>query len=76
MCIRDRAGLGVVILLNWIRVFALVLTGYFNRDLVEFSHVYIWQGVLILGTVLVWLGWANYSLRFENQLAAGPEKPA
>ncbi len=60
-------GLAIVIALNWVRVFALVLTGYFNPAIVEFSHVYVWQGVLILGTVLVWLGWANYSLRLEER---------
>ncbi len=66
------AGLAIVVALNWVRVFALVLTGYFNPEIVEFSHVYVWQGVLILGTVLVWLGWANYALRLEGR---GPPTP-
>ena len=61
------AGLAIVVALNWVRVFALVLTGYFDRSILEFSHVYIWQGVLIFGTVLVWIAWANYALRLEQR---------
>jgi exosortase/archaeosortase family protein len=53
------AALAALIVLNWLRVVALVLTGYLDRELFDLTHVYAWQGALILGTMVVWLMWAN-----------------
>jgi len=46
-------------LVNLIRVVALFLTGVYFRDLFDASHTTIWQTVVILFGVLLWIFWAN-----------------
>jgi len=54
-------GLGVVViqLINLIRVVALFLTGAYLPKLFDSSHTVIWQTVVILSAVLLWIFWAN-----------------
>jgi exosortase H (IPTLxxWG-CTERM-specific) len=61
---RSRlAGLGLGILaiqiVNLIRVVALFLTGVYFPKLFDTSHTVIWQTVVILAGVLLWIYWAN-----------------
>ena len=66
------AGLGLGILaiqaVNLVRVVALFLTGVYFPRIFDTSHTVIWQTVVILFGVLLWIFWAN---RF-----AAPAAPA
>lgn len=65
-------GLGIGILaiqaVNLIRVVALFLTGVYFPALFDASHTVVWQTLVILSGVLLWIFWAN---RF-----AAPAEPA
>jgi len=66
------AGLGIGILaiqvVNLIRVVALFLTGVYFPRIFDTSHTVIWQTIVILFGVMLWIFWAN---RF-----AAPAEPA
>lgn len=70
---RSR-GLGLVLgilaiqLVNLVRVVVLFLTGAYFPKLFDTSHTVIWQTVVILFSVLLWIYWVN---RF-----AAPRQPA
>jgi exosortase H (IPTLxxWG-CTERM-specific) len=46
-------------LVNLVRVVALFLTGVYFPKLFDSSHTVIWQTVVILSGVLLWILWAN-----------------
>ena len=64
-------GLGflAIQLVNLIRVVALFLTGVYLPKLFDSSHTVIWQTVVILSGVLLWILWAN---RFAGAPSSGP----
>jgi exosortase/archaeosortase family protein len=62
-------GLVTIAVINFGRVVALTLTNFWYRQVFEFTHMYLFQGILVLVTTAIWLVWANYALR----LGAGPE---
>jgi exosortase H (IPTLxxWG-CTERM-specific) len=66
-------GLGVVAIqiVNLIRVVALFLTGVYFPRIFASSHTVIWQTIVILFGVLLWIFWAN---RFAAP--AAPAEPA
>src|SRR5436305_3591793 len=57
------AGLGLGILaiqaINLVRVVALFLTGVYFPKIFDTSHTVIWQTIVILFGVLLWIFWAN-----------------
>src|SRR3954453_11223456 len=57
------AGLGIGILaiqvVNLVRVVALFLTGVYFPRIFDTSHTVIWQTVVILFGVVLWIFWAN-----------------
>ena len=65
-------GIGIVAIqvVNLIRVVALFLTGIYFPKLFDASHTVIWQTLVILSGVLLWIFWAN---RFA---APAPAEPA
>lgn len=54
-------GLGLVAIqgINLVRVVALYLTGAYLPSLFDASHTVIWQTLVILSGVLLWLLWAS-----------------
>jgi exosortase H (IPTLxxWG-CTERM-specific) len=54
-------GLGILAiqLVNLVRVVALFLTGVYFPKIFDTSHTVIWQTVVILFGVLLWIFWAN-----------------
>lgn len=54
-------GLGLVAIqiVNLIRVVALYLTGAYWPKLFDTSHTVVWQSIVILFGVLLWIYWAN-----------------
>ena len=45
--------------INLVRVVALFLTGTYLPKLFNASHTVIWQSIVILASVLLWIYWAN-----------------
>jgi len=64
-------GLGILAIqvVNLIRVVALFLTGTYFPKLFDASHTVIWQTLVILSGVLLWIFWAN---RFAAPVPAEP----
>ena len=62
-------GILAIQVVNLIRVVALFLTGAYFPKLFDTSHTVIWQTVVILFGVLLWIFWAN-------RFAAPPREPA
>jgi exosortase H (IPTLxxWG-CTERM-specific) len=52
-------GFAVIQLVNLIRVVALFLTGVYFPRLFDSSHTVVWQTIVILSAVVLWLVWAN-----------------
>lgn len=54
-------ALGIVAIqaVNLVRVVALFLTGAYLPDLFDASHTVVWQSVVILAAVLLWILWAD-----------------
>lgn len=65
-------GIVVIQLVNLIRVVALYLTGAYWPKLFDSSHTVIWQTVVILTAVLLWLWWAG---RLPAQSSDRPAEP-
>jgi exosortase H (IPTLxxWG-CTERM-specific) len=61
-------GILAIQIVNLIRVVALFLTGVYFPRIFDTSHTVIWQTIVILVGVLLWIFWAN---RF-----AAPAEPA
>lgn len=64
-------GLGIVAIqiVNLIRVVVLFLTGVYFPKIFDTSHTVIWQTIVILFGVMLWIYWAN-------RFAAPPAEPA
>lgn len=52
-------GLVAIQIVNLIRVVALFLTGVYFPKLFDSSHTVIWQTIVILSAVVLWIVWAN-----------------
>jgi exosortase H (IPTLxxWG-CTERM-specific) len=68
---RDRlvglaAGFAAVQALNVVRIISLFYLGQWNREWFEFAHHYLWQGLIMLDVLVVFLVWARY---FPQRLA-------
>jgi exosortase H (IPTLxxWG-CTERM-specific) len=62
-------GIVAIQVVNLIRVVALFLTGAYFPRIFDTSHTVIWQTIVILFGVLLWIYWAN-------RFAAPPTEPA
>jgi len=60
----------MIFLLNQVRIVSLYLIGLYFPSLFKETHLYVWQTLLITATLVVWVAWADWSLR--NQQAATP----
>lgn len=65
-------GILAIQLVNLIRVVALFLTGVYFPRIFDTSHTVIWQTVVILFGVLLWIFWAN---RFTAPAAPAETAP-
>jgi exosortase H (IPTLxxWG-CTERM-specific) len=52
-------GIVVIQLVNLVRVVALYLTGVYLPTLFDASHTVVWQTLVILSAVLLWMFWAS-----------------
>ena len=53
------AGIVAVQGLNVVRVISLFYLGQWNRDVFEWAHLYVWQALIMLDVLIVWLLWVR-----------------
>jgi exosortase H (IPTLxxWG-CTERM-specific) len=53
------AGIVAVQGLNIVRVISLFYLGQWNFDAFEFAHHYVWQALIMLDVLIVWLLWVR-----------------
>lgn len=51
------AGLTAVQTLNVVRVISLFYLGQWNMEVFEWAHLYLWQALIMLDVLIVWLVW-------------------
>ncbi|MGE0356047.1 MAG: exosortase H [Burkholderiales bacterium] len=51
------AGLSAVQALNVVRVISLFYLGQWNMGFFEWAHLYLWQALIMLDVLVVWLVW-------------------
>ena len=51
------AGLAAVQVLNVVRVVSLFYLGQWNARAFEWAHLYLWQALIMLDVLIVWLIW-------------------
>lgn len=55
-------GLVIIQILNLIRVLSLFYIGIYFPDYFNNAHVFIWQSLIIISGVVLWVVWANRSM--------------
>jgi exosortase H (IPTLxxWG-CTERM-specific) len=53
------AGIVAVQGLNIVRVISLFYLGQWDRDVFEWAHLYVWQALIMLDVLVVWLVWVR-----------------
>ncbi len=46
--------------LNLVRIVSLFYLGLWHKEAFEWAHLYIWQALIMLDTLVVWLVWIRY----------------
>ena len=59
--------------LNIVRVISLFYLGQWDREWFEWAHLYIWQALIMLDVLIVWLVWVRTLPRIDGP---GPPPPA
>ena len=68
------AGIVAVQGLNVVRVISLFYLGQWNMQVFEWAHLYVWQALIMLDVLVVWLVWVRMLPRAGA--AGGPPGPA
>ncbi|MEO8346105.1 MAG: exosortase H [Betaproteobacteria bacterium] len=66
-------GILAVQILNVLRVISLFYLGQWNYDMFEWAHLYVWQALIMLDVLVVWLIWVRRVPRTDVQ--GGPPGP-
>jgi len=56
-------GLVAVQAVNMLRIISLFYLGQWNMQWFEFAHLYLWQALIMLDVLVVWLLWVRYLAR-------------
>ena len=62
--------------LNIIRVISLFYLGQWDRDVFEWAHLYVWQALIMLDVLIVWLVWVRTLPRANEDDAPPPPTTA
>jgi exosortase H (IPTLxxWG-CTERM-specific) len=66
-------GILAVQLLNVLRVISLFYLGQWNYDVFEWAHLYVWQALIMLDVLVVWLIWVRRVPRIgDADIPPGP----
>ncbi|MEP7275844.1 MAG: exosortase H [Betaproteobacteria bacterium] len=66
------AGFVAVQALNVVRVISLFYLGQWNRDAFEWAHLYVWQALIMLDVLIVWLLWVRTLPPGRGDTGTGP----
>jgi exosortase H (IPTLxxWG-CTERM-specific) len=69
------AGIVAVQGLNVVRVISLFYLGQWNRDWFEWAHLYVWQALIMLDVLIVWLVWVRTLPRSGGDSRSPPPAP-
>jgi exosortase H (IPTLxxWG-CTERM-specific) len=69
-------GVLAVQLLNIVRVISLFYLGQWNFEAFEWAHLYVWQGLIMLDVLIVWLIWVRRVPRDEDDRLPPAAPPA
>ena len=53
-------GVTTVQVLNIVRVVTLFYLGQWNADVFEWAHLYVWQALIMLDVLIVWVVWVRF----------------
>ncbi len=72
------AGIVAVQGLNIVRVISLFYLGQWNMKFFEWAHLYVWQALIMLDVLIVWLVWIRRVPRADESADANtpPNPPA
>ena len=70
------AGLLAVQLLNIVRVISLFYLGQWNLNVFDWAHLYLWQALIMLDVLIVWLVWIRMLPAPSASSDAPPPPPA
>jgi len=59
-------------LLNVVRVISLFYIGQWNREAFEWAHQYVWQALIMLDVLIVWLIWVRRVPRDGDEAVPPP----
>jgi exosortase H (IPTLxxWG-CTERM-specific) len=59
--------------LNIVRVISLFYLGQWNRQWFEWAHLYVWQALIMLDVLIVWLVWVRTLPRDDRRGGPPPE---
>ena len=67
-------GLGFIAVqaVNLIRIVSLFFLGQWNFKVFEFAHLYMWQALIMLDVLVVWLLWMRFVAKRDPRPAVGP----
>lgn len=68
------AGIVAVQGLNVVRIISLFYIGQWNHQVFEWAHLYVWQALIMLDVLIVWLLWVRF-LPHEGDAGEPPRTP-
>ena len=66
------AGLFAVQALNVVRVISLFYLGQWNPTAFEWAHLYLWQALIMLDVLIVWLIWIRMLPQSSQSIGSAP----
>jgi exosortase H (IPTLxxWG-CTERM-specific) len=66
------AGIVAVQGLNIVRVISLFYLGQWNYEVFEWAHLYVWQALIMLDVLIVWLVWVRTLPRADRGAGGDP----
>ena len=66
------AGILAVQGLNIVRIISLFYLGQWNYSVFEWAHLYVWQALIMLDVLIVWLLWVRTLPKIEGSDRGGP----
>ena len=70
------AGVIAVQGLNIVRIISLFYLGQWNYDVFEWAHLYVWQALIMLDVLIVWLLWVRTLPKVDRGDRGPPPSPA
>ena len=66
------AGIIAVQGLNIVRIISLFYLGQWNYSVFEWAHLYVWQALIMLDVLIVWLLWVRTLPKIDRGGSGGP----